>query len=65
MLSSQFRQVLITIIRENAKNILGRELKDWEVQHFLNQYEEKLNIIIQRSKHNMELLINEHLESLK
>ena len=65
MLSSQFRQVLLQLIKDNAKSITQRPLKPYEINHFFNLKEDKLNIIIQKAKHDLERIVNEYLEDIK
>lgn len=65
MISSQFRQLILLLLQENGKQILGRPLKEYEILHFMNLHEEKLQAIIQQTKHRLEISINTYLESLR
>lgn len=65
MLLSQFKQILTITLMENSKQILGRELKPFEIAHFYNLHEEKLTRIMHKAKHDMEMYVNEYLEDIK
>ena len=65
MLSSQLRHILTVTLKNNAESIIGRELKDYEIVNFYNLHEEQLEIIFHKTKHELQMFINEFLESMK
>ena len=65
MLSTQFRTIIIVMLKENSKAILGKALKDYEIQDFLNLYEEQIEALIFKTKHKLEVAVNQYLEAMK
>lgn len=65
MISSEFKKILSIMLEEYAESILDRPLKQFEITHFFNLYEERIELIINRAKQQLRVQVAQYLEESK